>query len=612
MVERAHSLVDLVQAAVAQHAARPLYAAKVDGTWRWTSYREFAALVDRFRAGLARLGVGKGDRVAIIANNRLEWAVAAYATYGLEAAFVSMYLAQRSDERQFILRDSGAKVVIVANEAIHGDVAAMALPELAHIVGLERPASDPVSWVALLESGAAVPVAARSPDPASVAAVVYTSGTTGQPKGVLLSHGNIVSTVNTLHEIFPLAPEDRSLSFLPWAHAYGQVAEVHWLLSTGRSAALNEAIADLLPDLAEVRPTILFAVPSIFNRIYEAVNHQIAQRPGFVQRMIRTGIRGAIKRARGERLGTLERLELALDERLVFAKIRERFGGRLKYAISGSATLGREVAEFIDALGIMVYEGYGLSETTALTTANLPGEGRRRFGSVGRAIPGVQIVVDRSVGVHPDQGELVIYGPNVMLSYHQRPVDNAAVLMADGGLRTGDLGYLDADGFLYITGRIKEQYKLDNGKYVMPSPLEEELKLSPYITNVMIFGEGRPFNVALVVIDEPSVRAWAEREHVTLGACLAVDERVRSLVAEELALHSRAFKGFERPVDFAIVNEAFTTANGLLTPTLKIRRRDVLARHGALLDGLYTKPRGPALHPPSSEPALAGGVVGTK
>ncbi|HEY6034846.1 MAG TPA: long-chain fatty acid--CoA ligase [Kofleriaceae bacterium] len=590
MNPRFRTLVDVFAYASSSFAERPLYGTKIAGAWRWTTYLELATLVERFRAALARLGVGKGDRVAIIANNRLEWAVAAYATYGLEAAFVSMYQAQRSDERQFILRDSGAKVVIVATDAIHADVAAMALPAVGHIIGLERPASDALSWTALVEAGGA-PVPARSPDPGSVAAIVYTSGTTGKPKGVLLSHDNIASTVNTLHEIFPLEPDDRSLSFLPWAHVYGQVAEVHWLMSIGSSAALNDEIANLLPNLAAVRPTILFSVPNIFNRIYEAVNEQIAQRPGFVQRIIRTGIRGAIKRARGERLGALERFELALDERFIFTKIRERLGGRLKYAISGSATLGREVAEFIDALGITVYEGYGLSETTALTSANLPGPGRRRLGSVGRAIPGVRIEVDHSVGGIPDQGELIIYGPNVMLGYHDRPDDNAAALLADGGFRTGDLGHLDDDGFLYVTGRVKEQYKLDNGKYVMPSPLEEELKLSPYIANVMICGEGRPFNVALVVIDEPSVRAWAQREHITLGADLATDERVRALVAEELALHSRGFKSFERPVDFALVVEDFTTTNGLLTPTLKLRRRAVLARHEALIEGLYAAAR---------------------
>lgn len=597
MSPRLRTLVDLFHDASSRFAERSLYGTKLDGAWRWTTYGEFVTLVDRFRAALAQLGIGKGDRVAIIANNRLEWAVAAYATYGLEAAFVSMYQSQRADERQFILRDSGAKVVIVANEAIHADVAAMALPGVTHIIGLERPASDALSWTALLEAGAAAPVPTRSPDPGDVADVVYTSGTTGKPKGVLLSHDNIVSTVNTLHEIFPLEPDDRSLSFLPWAHVYGQVAEVHWLLSIGSSAALNDEIANLLPNLAAVKPTILFSVPSIFNRIYEAVNAQIAQRPGFVQRIIRTGLRGAIKRARGERLGALERFELALDERFIFAKIREHLGGRLKYAISGSATLGREVAEFIDALGITVYEGYGLTETTALTSANLPGPGRRRLGSVGRAIPGVRIEVDRSVGGVPDQGELVVYGPNVMLGYHDRPDDNAAALSKDGGFRTGDLGHIDEDGFLYITGRIKEQYKLDNGKYVMPSPLEEELKLSPYVANAMLCGEGRPFNVALVVIDEASVRAWAERERITLGADLATDERVRALLAEELALHSRGFRPFERPVEFALVVEDFTTANGLLTPTLKLRRRDVLARHGALIEALYEHAR----------PAASGG-----
>ncbi|HET9992620.1 MAG TPA: long-chain fatty acid--CoA ligase [Kofleriaceae bacterium] len=591
MNARFRTLVDIFNYASSSFAERPVYGTKIAGAWRWTTYVELATLVDRFRAALARLGVGKGDRVAIIANNRLEWAVAAYATYGLEAAFVSMYEAQRSAERQFILRDSGAKVVIVANDAIQTDVAAMELPELVHIIGLERPASDGLSWTALLEAGSGAPVPARSPDPASVAAVVYTSGTTGKPKGVLLSHDNIVSTVNTLHEIFPLEPDDRSLSFLPWAHVYGQVAEVHWLMSIGSSAALNDEIANLLPNLAAVKPTILFAVPSIFNRIYEAVNQQIAQRPGFIQRMIRTGIQGAIKRARGERLGALERVELALDQRLVFTKIRDRLGGRLKYAISGSATLGLEVAEFIDALGITVYEGYGLSETTALTSANLPGPGRRRLGSVGRAIPGVRIVVDPSVGGTPEQGELVIYGPNVMLGYHHRPDDNAAALSSDGGFRTGDLGHVDDDGFLYITGRIKEQYKLDNGKYVMPSPLEEELKLSPFVANVMIYGEGRPFNVALVVIDETTVRAWAQRENVTLGADLVSDERVRALLADELALHSRGFKSFERPLDFALVAEDFTPTNGLLTPTLKLRRRDVLARHGALIEALYAHAR---------------------
>ena len=518
MAQRFTDLVDLYQRSCATYADRPLYGTRREGTWRWTSYREFAALVDRARAGLARLGVGEGDRVAVISDNRLEWAVAAYATYGLEATLVPMYQAQRAEERAFILRDCGARVAIVATNTLRDEVAAMSLPELTHIVGLERPQSDLTSWAAMLAAGGGAPVPARLPASDVIADIIYTSGTTGKPKGALLSHENIVSCINAIHQIFPLVPDDRSLSFLPWAHVYGQVCEVHGILSMGCSSALNDDIANLLPNLEEVKPTILFAVPRIFNRIYEGVNQQIAQQPGFLQRMIRAGIDGSIRRAHGEHLGSLARVELALDEKLVFAKIRERLGGRLKYAITGSATLGREVAELIDALGIPVYEAYGLTETSALVSVNVPGPGGRRLGSVGRVVPGMRVVIDRSVVADdPRHGEIVVYGPHVMRGYHLRPEETEKALAKDGGLRTGDLGYVDDDGFLYVTGRIKEQYKLENGKYVMPSPLEEELKLSPYLANVMIWGDGRPFNVALVTLDVARVREWAAAAGVTLA-----------------------------------------------------------------------------------------------
>jgi long-chain acyl-CoA synthetase len=588
MAERFHNLVELYQRSCTRYADRPLYGSKKAGAWVWTSYGQVADEVDRCRAGLVRLGVGKGDRVAIVADNCVEWAVAAYATYGLEAAFVPMYQAQRSDERRYILADCGAKVAIVANDAIRRDVAAMALPELLHIVVLDRPADDPSSWTALLATGAAAPARAGSPEPDSVADFIYTSGTTGKPKGVLLSHANIASNVSAIHEIFTFEPDDRSLSFLPWAHAYGQISEVHGLISMGCSVALNDDLANLLSNLVEVKPTILFAVPRIFNRIYEGVTKELAQRPAVVQRAVRAGINGAIKRAHGGKLGPLERVELAFDEKLVFAKIRERFGGRLKYAISGSATLGREVAEFVDALGLTVYEAYGLTETSPIVSANLPG--CRRLGSVGHIIPGVRVVIDHTVaGADAAQGEIIVHGPNVMLGYHHQPEENAKVLMKDGGLRTGDLGYLDSDGFLYITGRIKEQYKLENGRYVMPSVLEEELKLSPYVANVMIYGDGKPFNVALVAIDDARIREWAKGEALTVGEDLTRDEHVRALLRDEIALHAKNFKPFERPLDFAIVAHDFTTQDGLLTPTLKLRRREVMARYGARIEGLYAK-----------------------
>lgn len=585
MAEPFDTLTDLFERSCAKFADRPLFGERREGRWEWIKYRELHELVSRARAGLAHLGVSRGDRVAIVCANRVEWAAVAYATYGLGAALVPMYLAQRPKERRFILEDSGAKVAIVAG-SIFDEVSSARPASLLHVVGLDRPAGDPSSWLALLEAGARAPTPPVASDPKEIADFIYTSGTTGNPKGVLLSHQNIASNVSGVHEVFAFEPSDRSLSFLPWAHAYGQTCEVHGLLSMGCSVAINDELPRLLENLKEVKPTILLAVPSIFDRIYESVNAQIAARPGFVQKIIRTGISGAIKRSHGEFLGSLERIELAAAEKLVFAKIREKLGGRLKYVISASATLSPQVAEFIDAIGLTVYEGYGLTETSPIVSANFPG--RRKLGSVGRPIAGVRVMIEPTAG-GGREGEIIVYGPNVMVGYHQRPEENEKVLTKHGGLRTGDLGFLDEDGFLHVTGRIKEQYKLENGKYVMPSPLEQDLQLSPYIANVMLYGEGRPHNVALVVLDERAVRAWAEHERIELADDITTDPRVRSLVRGELVLHGQNFKTFEQPHDFVLVREDFTIENGLLTPTLKVRRRDVLARYRAQLDALYPK-----------------------
>jgi long-chain acyl-CoA synthetase len=600
MAEKPSNLVELYQSSCARYADRPVFGTKKNGAWSWMTYGELGALVDRARGGLAALGVTRGDRVAIIADNRVEWAVAAYATYGLGAAFVPMYQAQRPADWELILGDSGAKVVIVAFDRIYDSLRAMMprLPALARVIDLSRAPGDPDSWEALLQTGGARPVPAVVPEPSEVAGFIYTSGTTGKPKGAVLSHGNIASNLAGVHEIFPIVPEDRTLSFLPWAHSFGQTCELNMVVSFGASMALNDELPRLLDNLAEVQPTVLVAVPRIFNRLYDAVMGQIAHRPAFLRRIIQSGIRGATRRAGGEKLGPIERLELAFDDKVVFSKVRKRFGGRLRFVISGSATLGREVAELIDAVGLPVYEGYGLTETSPIVTANRPGA--RRMGSVGKVLPGVRVAIDTKVTGDAKEGEIVVYGPNVMQGYHQRPEETAEALRPDGGLRTGDLGHLDDDGFLYISGRIKEQYKLENGKYVMPSPLEEEIKLSPYIGNAMLYGDGRPYNVALIVLDQPAVRAWLEEQGLPSGGELARDEQVRALVMRELAARGEQMRGYERPRDFAIVEEDFTLENGLLTPTLKLKRREVVARYASVLEALYGK-----VKPASAGPAVA-------
>jgi long-chain acyl-CoA synthetase len=594
------NLVELGEASCAQFADRPLFGTRRDARWQWITYAEFQRLVDAFRAGLADLGVDRGDRVAIVANNRVEWAVAAYATYGREATFVPMYEAQVPADWRFILADCGAKVVIGSTPAIVAALEEMkpGLPDLEHVVALEG--TEGVSYAALLARGRAEPVPSRSPAPESVAGFLYTSGTTGKPKGVVLTHRNLASNVAAATEVFPISPDDRTLSFLPWAHAYGQVVELHILVSQGASTAFNDELPRLLENLAEVKPTILVAVPRIFNKIYQAVMQQVDARPAPIRWLFAKGIASGRRRNHGQRNSLGARVALWLSDRLIFAKVRARFGGRLRYAITASAALSPEVGEFIDTLGIPVYEGYGLSETSPVVTANRPGA--RRMGSVGQVIPGVTIRIDEAASPTLGEGEIVVHGPNVMRGYHNRPAENAAALDADGELRTGDLGWLDGDGYLYITGRIKEQYKLENGKYVMPTPLEEQLKLSPYISSIMLYGANHAHNVALVVPNLPAIREWAEHAGVTLGEDLAHDEAVIGLIREELEHRSADLRPFERPRSFLLITDDFTAENGLLTPTLKLRRQNVLGRYGASLEALY--PPAPAAVRPRAEARL--------
>jgi len=599
---RFRTLVEIYEHATRSYASRELFGTKKGGRWVWTTYGEFASLVERLRGGLTKLGIRRGDAVAIVSNNRVEWAVAAYACYGLGASFVPMYEAQNPKEWEFIVRDCEAKALFCANDQVLAKAKGLldAVPTLEHIVlvdGTTNGDGRVTTYRALLDSGERAE--AIEPAPEDTAALIYTSGTTGNPKGVILTHLNLAANVSAAHEVFPMELADRSLSFLPWAHSFGQTVELHALFSTGASMAICEGVDKILDNLAEVRPTLLFSVPRIFNKLYTAVQGQLAAKPKAVQELVKAALKVTAKERTGERLKLHELALLELVDKVVFEKVRARFGGKLKYAFSGGAALSREVAEFIDSLGVVVYEGYGLTETSPIATANVPGA--RKIGSVGRPIPGVRVEIDGAAGERKPaengkparfEGEIVVYGHNVMKGYFKRPEENAAVFTKDGGFRTGDMGYVDAQGFVFITGRIKEQYKLENGKYVVPTPLEEQLKLSPYVANVMVYGDNRPYNVALVVANLPAVRKWAAEQHTTLpggDAAALRDERVRALFRKEIETYAAAFKGFESIQDFALVGDDFTTDNGMLTPSLKLKRRKVVETYGALLDELYAK-----------------------
>jgi long-chain acyl-CoA synthetase len=381
-----------------------------------------------------------------------------------------MFESQLEREWAFITRDAGIKVLLVGTPEIYRRVAMFPrlIPTLRHVVLLASEGA-PLTYASLRQTGGRRPASRLYPGPEDVACLLYTAGATDEPKGVVLSHGNVLSNVLALQSVVPLGEDHRTLSCLPWAQAFGHTAELHAAIAAGASLAIADRPDRITDDLAEVQPTVLLASPSVLARVRAAFEALIAAEPAPLRWLARRGLAAAKKRSEGGRLGPSEVLARLAADRVVFARVRARAGGRLQFAVSGAGAVAPDVAAFIDAMGIAVYEGYGLTETSPVVSANVPG--CSKLGSVGRPIPGVRVVIDHAAvraaaaGDPPaspagdgaesqEDGEIVVYGPNVMKGYHNRDDANRAIFTADGGLRTGDLGHVDGDGFLFVTGRI--------------------------------------------------------------------------------------------------------------------------------------------------------------
>ena len=591
-LDKPDNLVELFENSVKRFPERPFLGTKNKlGEYEWVTYREVGRRVDNLRAGLAGLGIQRGDAVGIISNNSTDWAVGHYATVGLGAFYVPMYEAELTHVWEYIIRDSGLKVLFVSKSEILEKIKDLPsrIPTLEKIYLI--PGNGKGTMAELEKTGEKAPVKAIYPDPEEVAVLVYTSGTTGDPKGVLLMHMNWTSNHHARAKAYPDFDEnDRSLSLLPWAHCFG-LGELHTFTALGASTGFMENTNTVVSDMAKIRPTFLIAVPRIFNKVYDTIVTKVNDAGGFKKTLFDTGVEAAKERRRLAEKGRssfMIDLKFKLIDKIVFQKIRDLFGGRLRGAMTGSAAMNPEISRFFFDIGIPLYDAYGMTETTPGITMNCPA--KFRIGSVGPEMDKIRVVIDQSV-VEPGakDGEIICYGPNVMKGYHNKPQATKEIMTPDGGVRTGDRGRMDEDGFLWITGRIKEQFKLENGKYVFPVALEEDICLNHYVQNALIYGANKPYNICLIVPDPVALEGYAQKNNLPKDAkALAEREDVQKMITKEIldALKTK-YGSYEIPKKFVFISEPFTLQNGMLTQTMKLKRKTITQKYTDQIEAMY-------------------------
>jgi long-chain acyl-CoA synthetase len=589
------NLVDFFESSASKYANNPLIGEKdAAGIYQWVTYAQIAERANNLRAGLASIGVGVGDTVGIIANNRKEWLIGEIATQGLGAAYVPMYEKELVSMWKYIVKDAEVKVLLVSRSEILEKIKDFPaeIPTLKHIYLIEGTGEN--TMAALEKKGAAKPVPSRKPKYSEVAVLIYTSGTTGEPKGVLLSHGNLAENVKAGLAWFPnLTEKSRCISMLPWAHSFGITADLHAFILQGASIGIMGSVETLIDDLPKIQPSFMITVPRIFNRVYNGVWAKMREEGGLKLKLFEAALAAAkLKRETGK-----ASLKYKILDKIVLKKIRARFGGRLENAVTGSAPMNVEIAKFFIDVGIPTYDAYGLSETSPAITINSPLMGNR-LGSVGKPINKTKVVIDRSrTGETGDDGEILCFGPQCMIGYHNKPEQTKEVIVEMNGMRgvrTGDRGRLDDDGFLYITGRFKEEYKLSNGKYIHPDTIEREMKILPWVLNAVVTGAGHEYNVGLIVPDMNVLKRVAEEMKLSIDPKDLFDpsnsegRKFKELLTAEIQNHLKKIVGsYEIPRKFEFVMEDFTLDNGMLTQTMKLKRRVVMDKYGDMLEGLY-------------------------
>ena len=585
----------MVQNTIQQYGSKTALSHKVDKKYQDISYATLAERIKDFCLGLTELGLQKGDRVALLSENRPEWAITDLATLAGGGVTVPMFSTLTSAQVEYIVRDSGAKILCVSSERQLQKIKdwdANVPTNIQHIVIFDDLQDDSVrTFDQVCELGQQVEngdqvyqQASDAVGPDDLASIIYTSGTTGDPKGAMLTHSNFMSNAQAAMRVVSITPDDVFLSFLPLSHVFERMGGHYLPLSGGATIAYAESLFTIRQDMQEVRPTIMMSVPRLYEGMHERIIRSVKEGSSTKQKIFHwsVGVGAKVSQAiqRKRKPNPILSLKASIANKLVFQKLKAVTGGRLRFFVSGGAPLSKAIAEFFHAAGILILEGYGLTETSPVISVNQPD--RWKFGTVGPIVPGVEVKI-------AEDGEILSRGPHIMQGYFNKPSDTAEAIDADGWFHTGDIGEIDEEGFLAITDRKKNILVLSNGKNVAPQPIENQLKQSPYISEIMLLGDQHKSVAALIVPSLDEIKEYAKEQQLETGdmAALLQTQEIQRLIRGEINQYSSDLADFERVRMFTLMAEEFSEESGEMTPTLKLKRSVVMENHKAAIEQMY-------------------------
>lgn len=584
------TLADLFPAAARKHGPKRAVLYRSDsGQWVSKTYTEVGEIVRKLSLGLIELGIEKGDKVAILSNTRPEWTYFDFAALSAGATVVPIYQTNSPEECQYVLENSDAVAVIAEDDEQLEKIRQVRdrCPKLEHVVRMTGTSRDAISFADLSERGAAGSEADwerryGSVEPDDICTFIYTSGTTGPPKGCVISHGNYRSMLDMVHEVNVLGDDEVTYLFLPLAHSFALLIQLGTFDLGATLAYWERDPLKILPNLAEVKPTYFPSVPRIFEKIYTAATANVEKEGGLKKAVFDWSI-GVGKKVRrleraGKRPGPLLALQHRIADKQVLSKIRGLFGGNLKLAVTGAAPINPEILQFFDASGVLVLEGWGMTETSTASTIATPED--FKWGTVGKPFPGSELRI-------ADDGEVLVKGPNIFQGYYKNP-DATRETLVDGWLHTGDIGEIDADGYLKITGRKKDIIITAGGKNITPANLEAEIKQHPLVSQCVVIGDRRPFLVALVTLDPEEAAKYAQEHGLPPDpAALAENAEVKASIDAHVEKINQRFARVEQVKKVQILPRDLSQEGGELTPTMKVKRNIVADKYAGEIDSLY-------------------------